>query len=360
MKSDEVIRIVKEMGLRPAVKRNVCLFGLSCVMFAYDILLKREMGFSIFGGSLGGRWGFHDLLNEPLVAKETEQFCKKNFSKLGMFFDNTKDKTLKCRKELEETKKNIALNHEQFLKDIIRIYPEYMLCICIYNSFYRYFGNDSSGKLSPEMMQRIAKDRDGAAKIYPLIEEYLKTCVDLIGKEYDFDGDLLRYMTLNELKEYVNNKSVSNENLATLAKRREGYFLLRVDGKEDVFTENEVIQNIKNEFFKTDMNTDVIRGSTAYPGTAKGIVYNPAAGKIPEGDFVLVTSMTHPNNTSLIGKCLAIVTDEGGILCHAAVISREMQKPCIVGTKIATQVLKDGDMVEVDAEKGIVKVIERK
>jgi len=48
-----------------------------------------------------------------------------------------------------------------------------------------------------------------------------------------------------------------------------------------------------------------------------------------------------------------------GITCHAAIISREMKKPCITGTKNATQVLKNGDLVEVDAEKGIVKILKR-
>jgi len=53
----------------------------------------------------------------------------------------------------------------------------------------------------------------------------------------------------------------------------------------------------------------------------------------------------------------AFVTDEGGIVCHAAIIARELKVPCIIGTKFATQIFKDGDMVEVDADKGIVKKI---
>ena len=56
-------------------------------------------------------------------------------------------------------------------------------------------------------------------------------------------------------------------------------------------------------------------------------------------------------------KAAAFVTDEGGITCHAAIVAREMKKPCIIGTKIATKVLKDGDLVEVDAEKGIVRIL---
>jgi len=56
-------------------------------------------------------------------------------------------------------------------------------------------------------------------------------------------------------------------------------------------------------------------------------------------------------------KAAGIVTDLGGITCHAAIVSRELGTPCIIGTKAATQILKDGDRVEVDAEKGEVRKI---
>lgn len=78
--------------------------------------------------------------------------------------------------------------------------------------------------------------------------------------------------------------------------------------------------------------------------------------KVQEGD-VLVTQMTFPSFIVAMKRACAFVTDEGGITCHAAIVAREMQKPCIIGTKIATQVLKDGDAVEVDAENGAVRVI---
>jgi len=70
--------------------------------------------------------------------------------------------------------------------------------------------------------------------------------------------------------------------------------------------------------------------------------------------------MTHPEFLPMMRKAVAFVTDEGGITCHAAIVAREMKRPCIIGTKNATKVLKDGDMVEVDAEKGIVKILKKK
>ena len=70
---------------------------------------------------------------------------------------------------------------------------------------------------------------------------------------------------------------------------------------------------------------------------------------------ILVTPMTNPEYVPIMGKAKAIITDEGGITCHAAIVSRELGIPCIIGTGNATSVLKDGDKVEVDAEKGVVK-----
>jgi pyruvate,water dikinase len=56
-------------------------------------------------------------------------------------------------------------------------------------------------------------------------------------------------------------------------------------------------------------------------------------------------------------RAVAFITNDGGITCHAASVSRELGIPCVIGTKIATRKLKDGDLVEVDANKGIVKII---
>ncbi|MFH1111660.1 MAG: PEP-utilizing enzyme [Patescibacteria group bacterium] len=72
---------------------------------------------------------------------------------------------------------------------------------------------------------------------------------------------------------------------------------------------------------------------------------------------VLVAEMTSPEYIVALRKALAVITDEGGFTCHAAIVSRELGIPCIVGTKIATKVFKDGQLVEVDANKGIVRVI---
>ena len=72
---------------------------------------------------------------------------------------------------------------------------------------------------------------------------------------------------------------------------------------------------------------------------------------------ILVSEKTIPALLPAMKRAAAIVTDQGGITCHAAIMSRELKIPCVIGTKIATQILKDGDMVQVDANKTIIKKI---
>jgi phosphohistidine swiveling domain-containing protein len=76
-------------------------------------------------------------------------------------------------------------------------------------------------------------------------------------------------------------------------------------------------------------------------------------GVVKEGD-VLVTKMTNPDMVPAMRKVKAIVTDEGGMTCHAAIVSRELGTPAVVGSRTATQVLKTGQMVTVDGQKGVV------
>lgn len=82
-------------------------------------------------------------------------------------------------------------------------------------------------------------------------------------------------------------------------------------------------------------------------------------GKVKQGD-ILVAVMTRPDYVVAMKKAAAIVTNEGGITSHAAIVSRELGIPCIIGTKIATEVLKDGDLVEVNANHGWVRKITKR
>ncbi len=108
---------------------------------------------------------------------------------------------------------------------------------------------------------------------------------------------------------------------------------------------------------KHDTDVDELSGQPVYSGKVIGnicIVNNVSDMKHMKQNNVLVSHMTNPDIVPAMKQAAAIVTDMGGLTCHAAIVAREMKKPCVIGTKIATKVLKDGDRVEVNADKGIV------
>ena len=127
----------------------------------------------------------------------------------------------------------------------------------------------------------------------------------------------------------------------------------------EIYSGNEAVKKFNQELENTNRaDVKTVSGSIGSKGTAKGIVKiiytNRDLDKIREGD-ILVTAMTRQDFIPAIRKAFALVTDEGSVTCHAAIIARELNKPCIVATKNGTKILKDGDLVEVDANKGIVK-----
>ncbi len=102
--------------------------------------------------------------------------------------------------------------------------------------------------------------------------------------------------------------------------------------------------------------TGVVAYKGVVQGTARVVSAENLSAEFNAGD-ILVTDNTDIRFVPLMRKAGAIVTDRGGMLSHASIVARELKVPCIVGAKVATQKIKTGDRVEVDAEKGIVKIL---
>ncbi len=140
-----------------------------------------------------------------------------------------------------------------------------------------------------------------------------------------------------------------------------------LSGKEVLWNGKEAELKIKEMIPSEKMHAKKIKGQIGMKGHVTGKCYvikwhsknlSSDIDNMPKG-AVLVAGQTRPNLLPAIKKASAIVTDEGGILSHAAIVSRELKIPCVIGTKIATKILKNGDLVEVDANKGIVKILRR-
>ncbi len=164
-------------------------------------------------------------------------------------------------------------------------------------------------------------------------------------------------LDVNEIEGILlKNKMPKREDITIRAEKK--CFYHYYDNKMHVLTDPNDMDRISKRLLVHTHDGNVIKGIAASKGKAIGRVvivnHKSEAHKIKVGD-ILVAIYTTPELTPYLKKCAAFVTDEGGLVAHAAIIAREMGKPCVIDTKIATKVLKDGDRVEVDAENGVVR-----
>ena len=212
-----------------------------------------------------------------------------------------------------------------------------------------------------ELTNDIIIFRDDKKKLLLLSVDLIEAWLKDLCQNNNWKYDVMRWLTIDEILWIIKDernvflkaaKKYSNEN------KRLG--IMTHTGYENI---TERFWNSTLKFHAVEHGVKEIRGIVANKGICRGttkIMLNAKneASKFNNGD-ILVTSMTRPEFLPLMSRAKAFITDEGGISCHAAIVAREMGKPCIIATKNATIILKDGDLVEVDADKGIVKIIKK-
>lgn len=155
-----------------------------------------------------------------------------------------------------------------------------------------------------------------------------------------------------------------NQELPDHLEARKSYYAILSQGEryEFFFGKAQVEKLAQEESLVADVAEKQIsvKGSIAFKGRVTGrvrIIFTQEDSKALEEGEILVASMTTPAYIDAMRRAAAFVTDEGGALCHAAIVAREFKKPCVVGTKTATTNFATGDMIEVDAENGVVRII---
>lgn len=365
MNQADITKIVKKYGLEYQSRRDFSLFSWSCVSLGYGKQLKKILGFGYKSmGVIGKGTSGEFLYNLNYIAQETEKLIKKiglplieqkMLQPADQIFQNVSLEFRKLKEILRD-------NPKKCLEIICTIYPQYLCSIAIYNCFLRYqvYRKDEI-KIPPELLREIGDKREKIAKLYPKIESLVHKYSNILGKKYGLEKDLLNFLTLKEMQRFLTSGLIADGSIRKMRDRKKEYFYLFVEteDKEHIFTDKNIIKDIRSNIFNSIelSRQKIVRGKSAFPGFIKGVVYNLSENGKINNNYVLVASMTRPADIAVIKKCQAIVTDEGGMLCHATIVAREFKKPCIVGTKNATKVLKDGDLVEVDANLGTVKII---
>lgn len=178
-----------------------------------------------------------------------------------------------------------------------------------------------------------------------------------IGRKYQYPQEELQFTLPQEVKKLFAGEKLDRNLLQR--RMQSSVHIIGAKLAEYILEEEEARQIVEMTQRPREEKLTDLRGTPASYGIAQGkvrIIHNPKKQDIEEGE-ILVTSMTRPDFAPLMKKAAAIITEEGGITSHAAIISRELEKPCIVGTRIASQVLKDGDEVEVNANHGLIKIL---
>lgn len=273
----------------------------------------------------------------------------------------------KCKEILNEAFKYNE-KAQQYIKDGKEAFEnieesvDFLLNLALYSTIFPHFvvlGLESLRVENQELRELSEKLRSVSYYpqviqnvIVPMAQDILK---DLGIKNPEEVVDLVTY-------DEILAKDISKLNERIKAREEMKQFVYQVvEGKQNIsWAEDsrsiiEEIEKFKNE------KTGELKGQTAYPGRVKGIARiirtMDGKGAIFNENDILISINSNPRLMDLINKSSAIVTDEGGVTCHAAIISRELKKPCVIGTRNATLVLNDGDTIEVDADNGIVRKI---
>jgi len=333
-------------------QRELSLFSYLCNIEGYVGGYKKYIGRNWKYFLLTGSKGMNTTYREENEYNDILKLVKKNgVTKLDFVLENLKKNCLKMDRYLKIYKldnysdKKILDLVCGFIRDFRDHYVLYLLP--------KYFGLVFS-KMPKKIENKLFKLR--RISYFDRFEnEFLAVLFREIKKRKNIPYKLLFFATPTEVIELMKGKKLAT---TVLDKRSEQYAVVVKNGKTEIFSGKKA-KEIEDKVGLSHKNLTNIQGRVAFPGLVTGKVVRV----FKEKDLrkmkgkILVTPMTTINFVPYLKGIKAIVTDEGGIACHAAILAREFKIPTIIGTKIATQILKDGDKVEVDAEKGTVKRI---
>jgi phosphohistidine swiveling domain-containing protein len=224
--------------------------------------------------------------------------------------------------------------------------------------------NPAEAKLI-ESMQAIMYHRNYQKETVNECQHKSESFLRFVAGELGVSLETMLAHSSDEIGEYLRNPSVPSATLEETAKKRKSSFAIEYrDGAVRVIDDAEEIRTYQDMVRDESEGAENKRftGSPACKGKASGIVRvvtkQSDIDAFVDGE-VLVTVMTSVEYIHIMKRATAIVTDEGGITCHAAIFSREFGVPCIIGTGDATRKLKTGDQVDVDAESGVVCITEQ-
>lgn len=202
---------------------------------------------------------------------------------------------------------------------------------------------------------------DYKKEIFTKSHYHVRLLLDEIGKRLDISRKYVQLYMPEELQQaltgnkYLSKSLLSDrEKCCILFSEKDQLFLYQGKEAHELLTKYNITED---EEQKVSSFEGMIASGGKAIGAVKVVLNAKEMDKVQKGD-ILVAPMTSPDYVPAMRKAGAIITDEGGITCHAAIVSRELGIPCIIGTKIATKLLKDNQQVEVNANHGVIKLVD--
>lgn len=182
-----------------------------------------------------------------------------------------------------------------------------------------------------------------------------------ITKRNRFNPNWIMEISIPEMYGALGGKKLPGKQ--EIKKRLNNYAMVVKNAKTELITDPRKIKQLEKKYYIRVDKVKEIRGRMAclggiIRGRAKVCLDKSEIGKVKRGD-ILVAQFTTPDFVPAMEKAVAIVADQGGLSSHAAIVSRELGVPCVIATENGTRVIKDNDLLEIDAKHGIVKIIKK-
>jgi phosphohistidine swiveling domain-containing protein len=208
-----------------------------------------------------------------------------------------------------------------------------------------------------ELKNILAQARDHCGHLHEWSNKVERRMYQRVAGLLETKLENVYFMFQPEIIAALKGEELENDKLQL---RRQKCLLMNYRGKLTIFEGADCAQTLKklNIPRAGKIPKKILKGFSAYPGKVVGqariIIYDRDFSKFRSGE-ILISLQTMVHYLPLMKRAKAILTEFGGITSHAAIVSRELKKPCVVGVKNLVVSFKDGDLVEVDANKGVVK-----
>jgi phosphohistidine swiveling domain-containing protein len=298
------------------------------------------------------------LKKDKELSKKIDEYNKKYFYKNADFYDR---RELTFESTIKEVKEEITKNNKKAIeKSIAEIKKADKEISARRKKILNEIKISATEKKAIEFASKYIVWID-IRKINMMKQFYYVFCLlHYVAERLRISYEEISTFTVEEVHDILSGKAKLNKDEAK--KRQAKVMLIYQKDKpleiyygrdaEQMFEIAKGVAESKNELkgFVASRGSkgDVIRGKAR-------IVIDALKDRFEEGE-ILITSMTRIEFVPLMKKAKMIITDEGGIACHAAIVSRELGIPCIVGTKYATHIIKSGDIIEADLKEGRVRI----